>query len=335
MFGGNNAGVGVFFQYNFLRILSAKISYHTSYHFYRMILLASNENKYPNMPKRHWQVKPGIEVMLADVKDSSLGRVKHGYLVRGEYFFARRIGFGTWYDYDRLWFHEKLNGHWVPPTGMTEGVWYKSKVHNTHRLYFNIGGYYNFKHDINLLFDYYGGYFKGVDRNNAEQIGYMQQDHAIMPGYASTEFYHNFYMIARLQLGIPLKFWDARIQPGYNVLYMPKTNEVVGIGRGLYGFGRGALLSYHHLALNGYPRRFYSSVSCSLSLRLGNLLPVFIDYAYGFDAVRSRSSVKMYMNRLERGCHEFQVLVVAAFGSNIDKKDEDKEENKEEKKGRG
>ncbi len=84
MFGGNNAGVGVFFQYNFLRILSAKISYHTSYHFYRMILLASNENKYPNMPKRHWQVKPGIEVMLADVKDSSLGRVKHGYLVRGE-----------------------------------------------------------------------------------------------------------------------------------------------------------------------------------------------------------------------------------------------------------
>lgn len=218
---------------------------------------------------------------------------------------------------------------------MTEGVWYKSKVHNTHRLYFNIGGYYNFKHDINLLFDYYGGYFKGVDRNNAEQIGYMQQDHAIMPGYASTEFYHNFYMIARLQLGIPLKFWDARIQPGYNVLYMPKTNEVVGIGRGLYGFGRGALLSYHHLALNGYPRRFYSSVSCSLSLRLGNLLPVFIDYAYGFDAVRSRSSVKMYMNRLERGCHEFQVLVVAAFGSNIDKKDEDKEENKEEKKGRG
>ncbi len=96
-----------------------------------------------------------------------------------------------------------------------------------------------------------------------------------------------------------------------------------------------ALLSYHHLALNGYPRRFYSSVSCSFSLRIGNLLPVFFDYAYGFDAVRSKSSVKMYMNRLERGCHEIQVLVVAAFGSNVDKKDEDKDDKKEGKKGKG
>ncbi len=325
-FGGNNAGIGAFFQYNWLRILSTKLNFHTSYHFYRLILLTENENKYPNMPKRHWQVKPGIEILLSDVKETSLTRVKHGYLVRGEYQYARRVGYGTWYDYDRLWFREKVDGKWLPPTmainQWTEGVWYKSTVRDTHRLYFNLGAYYNFKHDINLHFDFNGGFFKGVDRNNAEHIGYMQADYAVMPGYADTEFYHNFYLISRLQIGFPIPFWDARIQPGFNVLYMPKTNDVVGQGRGMYVMGQGALMSYRMLALNGYPKRFYTSVSCSFSLKLGDLLPLFIDYAYGIDAVRAKSAYKLYTNRLNRGCHELNVLVVMAFGSNAEKKED-------------
>ncbi len=280
-FGGNNAGAGVFFQYNWLRILSTRATFHASYHFYRLFLLASNEHKYVNMPKRHWQLKPGIELLLSDVREKSLARVKHGYLFRVEYQYARRIGYGTWYDYDRLWFREKVNNVWWPPyTGRSEGLWYKSTVHNTHRLYFNAGGYYNFDKDINLLLDFYGGFFKGVDRNNAEQIGYMQQDHAIMPGYASTEFMHNLYLISRVQIGFPIPFWDARIQPGFNVMYMPKKNEVVGQGRGLYYYGRGAVLtdivSGGKIAYHGYPKQVYKSVSCSFSLRLGNLLPLFI-----------------------------------------------------------
>lgn len=231
-FGGNNFGPHVFFQYSWLRILTTKVYFNSTYHFYRFPLLTENEHKVVNMPKRHWQLKPGIEVLLSDVKETNLTRVKHGYLIRGEYQYARRIGYGTWYDYDRLYFREKNWNAWIPPAVApgwgTEGVTYKSKVHETHRVYFNVGGYYKFAHEINLLFDFYGGYFKGVDRNNAEQIGYMQADHAIMPGYAAAEFYHHFYLISRLQLGLPLFFWDARIQPGFNVLYMPKTNNVVG-----------------------------------------------------------------------------------------------------------
>lgn len=92
--------------------------------------------------------------------------------------------------------------------------------------------------------------------------------------------------------------------------------------------GAGAVMSYPMLAYRGYPKRFYTSVSCSFSLKLGNLLPLFIDYAYGFEADRASSAQNLYLNKINHGCHEFQVLVVMAFGSNADKKkEEDKKEN--------
>lgn len=306
-FGGNNAGIGGFFQYNFLRILSARINFHSSYHFYRFPILTPNENKYVNMPHRHWQLKPWIELQLSDLEEKSLTRVRHGYLFRVEYHYARRIGYGTWYDYDRLGTRERLNGFWLPPTGRLEGIIYKSEIKDTHRFYFSAGGYYNFKHDINLQFDIYGGLFTGVDRNNAEQIGYYQADYAIMPGYFCAEFFHNFYVISRLQIGLPIPFWDARIQPGFNVLYMPITNEVIGIGRG--AVTRQDLVQQ-------YPRRFYTSVSCSFSLLLGNLLPFFVDYAYGIDADRTKAAHKLYYRSNNKGNHEFQVMVLMAFDKN-------------------
>ncbi len=329
--GGNDFGVNIFFQYNWLRILSTRFYVVPTYHWFRMVVLTENEDKYVQMPNRHWQIKPGVEFLLSDVEEKSLTRVKHGYLFRAEYQYAHRFGYGTWYDYDRLWCKEKLNGVYMP--WYPQGVVYKSQVADTHRLYFNVGGYYNFKYDINILFDYYGGYFYNVDRNNAEQIGYMQADHAIMPGYAASEFYHNFYMIARLQIGFPLMFWDARIQPGFNVLYMPTTNDVVGQGGGVYYLGPAALQAYNMLAIHGYPKRFYTSVSCSFSLRLGNLLPLFIDYAYGIDADRASASYKVYLNDIKHGCHELNVMVVMAFGGrNEKKKEEEKSEQKPEKK---
>ncbi len=316
--GGNNVGVDAFFQYNFLRILSARVFFHPSYHFYHFPMLTENLHKYVNVPKRHWQLKPGIEIILSDLQEKDLNRVRHGYLFRAEYNYARRVGYGTWYDYDRVFFREKYNNIWLPPIEphTTQGVWYRSRVKDTHRVYFNAGLYYNFKGDYNLQFDFYGGYFKNVDRNNAEHIGYLQQDHAVMPGYFDTEFYHNLYLIGRLQLGIPIPFWGMRIQPGFNLLYMPKKNEVIGQREGVIAFGTGALIGYQRLGYRGYPRTLYSSVSCGFSLLVGNLLPLFIDYAYGIDALRTGSSHNVYLNRTTRGSHELQVLVVAAFDKN-------------------
>ena len=312
IFRGSDIGAVGFFQYNFLRILSARVFFHPAYFLYRLPILAENVHKYDNMPRRHWQLKPGIEVILSDTEEKSLGRIKHGYTFKLEYQYARRIGYGTWYDYDRMIWKEKYNDMWIPPLGVTQGIWYKSTVKDTHRLYFTAGGYYNFKHDVNLQLDVYGGYFKGVDRNNAEQIGYLQADYAIMPGYFVSEFLHNFYVIGRLQLGFPLGFWDARLQPGFNMLYMPTKNEVVGQDRGAIT---------NQWLVRGYPRRIYTSVSVTLSMLVGNLLPIFIDYAYGIDAQRARSANDVYLKKLSRGSHEFQVLIVGAFVKNEVKKD--------------
>jgi hypothetical protein len=307
---GNNVGMTAFFQYNWLRILSTRVFVHPSYHFYHFPIISKNDHKIINVPNNHWQVKPGVEMQLSDLEQKDLNRVLHGYLFRVEYQYARRIGYGTWYDYDRMWFRERYDGMWLPgaygsPT--TLGTWYRSKIKDTHRLYFNTGGYYNFKGDYNLLFDFYGGFFTGVDRNNAEQIGYNQADHAVMPGYFNTEFMSAFYLIARLQVGIPIPVWGMRIQPGFNVLYMPRTNDVIGIGRNNIT---------NWWLKGGYPNRFYKSVSCQLSVKLGNLLPLFIDYAYGIDAVRADSAHEVYLKKYSQGNHEFRVMLVMGFVKN-------------------
>ncbi len=325
---GSNVGAVGFFQYNFLRILSASVSFHPSYHIYRMPMLAKNDGKYVNMPNRHWQLMPSVELQLSDVRTSETNRVKHGYMVKAVYQYARRIGYGTWYDYDRVGTRERYDGMWLPGQifplapglGMFDGVWYKSNVKDTHRVQFNVGAYYNFKGNYNIQFDCYGGYAYGVDRNNAEQIGYMQADHAKMPGYFNTEFYHNMYVISRLQVGIPIPFWSARIQPGFNMLYMPKQNDVVGLG-GKNRVWFNPNNPYAHMALRGYPRTVYTSVSCAFSLLLANKLPLFLDYAYGINATRAKSSQRVLLQqsglaKASRGSHEIQVLVVMAFGKN-------------------
>lgn len=323
IFGGNDVGAELFFQYNWLKILSTAVKLYPTYHFYRMFMLTPNKYCYNNMPRRHWQVKPGVEIKLSRIKDENLMRIKHGYLLRVEYQYARRIGFGTWYDYDRLWFEERFNGVWFPPTAKMEGILYKDTVHSTHRLYGDVGAYYKFKHDINLQVDGRIGYCKGVDRHNAENIGAIIGDHAFMPGYAVAEFFHNFYVTSHVRIGFPIPFWDARIQPGFHLLYMPKKNEVVGLGRGLYYFGEGAVLTdlfaRGKIVYHGYPKEIYTSVSCSFSLKLGNLLPMFIDYAYGIDALRAKSAHKVYLNKIHKGCHEVRVMFLAAFGSNVEK----------------
>lgn len=306
---GNNVGAGVFFQYNILRILSARINFHPSYHFYRFPLISPNEHKTINLPRNHWQLKPGIEILLSDLKTTNLNRVLHGYIFRVEYQYARRFGYGTWYDYDRLVYRERYEGTWLPtmPSGITEGIWYKSRVNSTHRLYFNAGGYYNFPGDYNLLFDVYGGYFNGVDRNNAEQIGYMLADNAAMPGYAMSEFQNNFYVISRIQVGLPIPFWETRIQPGFNIMYMPTANEVIGIGKGAFT---------NQWLVRGYPRRIYKSVSVGLSTKLGNFVPLFIDYAYGIDAMRTKSATNLYLRKIKQGNHEIKIMLVMAFVKN-------------------
>lgn len=105
---GNNVGATVFFQYNWLRILSTRINFHPSYHFYRFPLVTPNEHKTINLPNDHWQVRPGAEVVLSDLEQTDLNRIFHGYLFRVEYQYARKIGYGTWYDYDSMWFREPL-----------------------------------------------------------------------------------------------------------------------------------------------------------------------------------------------------------------------------------
>lgn len=325
---GSNVGAVAFFQYNFVRIFSAKLNFHPSYHIYRMPVLAKNENKYVNMPNRHWQMMPSIELQLSDVRTSETNRVKHGYLLKGTYQYARRIGYGTWYDYDRVFTRERYDGMWLPVTwfppslgaNMFEGVWYKSNIKDTHRIYFNVGAYYNFKGNYNIQLDCYGGYMYGVDRNNAEQIGYIQADNAAMPGYFNTEFYHNMYVISRVQVGVPIPFWSARIQPGFNMLYMPKGNDVVGLG-GKNRVWFNPSNPYAHMALRNFPRTLYMSASCGFSLLLGNMLPLFIDYAYGFNATRAKSANAVLkqqsgLSKAAYGNHEVQVLVVMAFGKN-------------------
>ena len=313
---GSNAGMGVFFRYTRLRILSTTVAFFPSYYFYKLPVLTPNKNKYIQTPNSHFQIKPSLKITLSDVADKSLGRIKHGYLLEVEYQYARRIGYGTWYDYDRLFYKEKYEGRWILPAaaGLYQGIWYKSTITDTQRLYISAGGYYNFTGDYNLLFDFYGGWFQGVDRNNAEQIGYFLADYAVMPGYFDTEFYSHLYLIGRLRFGIPLPFWNARIQPGYNLLYMPGKNEVVGVGRG-------AMANSNWWLVRGYPRKFYTSVSCEFSIQLGNLLPLFMSYAYGIDARRARSSYDVYYSRIHlaqvrRGNHEAQAYVAMAFGKN-------------------
>lgn len=73
-------------------------------------------------------------------------------------------------------------------------------------------------------------------------------------------------------------------------MYMPENNEVIGV--------------------QDYDRTTYRSVSCQLSTKLGGVLPLMANYAYGMDAERYND----YKGTNKKGNHEICVIVVMAFG---------------------
>ncbi len=259
-FYGNGAGGIAYLKYFPVSALSATVAYRGDYHFY-----TDMEETEIDLPNAHWENMGSVELALNTVKETNLGRIKHGVLAKARYEHARRVGYGTFED-----------------TAAIED----SREDIANKLYFTFGAYYNLPGDFTLLLDVVGGVQYGVDRNNAEKIGYFCADHAVVPGYYAAEFYHDRYAVAGAQIGIPIKPWDTRIQPGYYVLYMPEHNHVVGV--------------------QDYPRTTYQGVSCGISTKLGDVLPFFFDYGYGIDADRKG----------KKGNHEFRVLVVAAFGKN-------------------
>ncbi len=275
VFKGNNAGIELFCQYKIIREIAARVSYYPGYHFYAKY---EEEEGFPfdteettiELPNDHWEHTGAFDLSFNNVVATDINRVKHGVMLSAKYLYTRRAGYGTFED-----------------TGAAP-----SDIDGTHRRYAALGIYYKFPYDINLQLDAYGGWHKNVDRNNSDQIGSFASTTAPMIGYFYGEFYHHRYGIARAQLGFPLlPWWGTRIQPGFNVLYMARENDVVGVGN--------------------YPRRVYRSYSAALSTKLGNVLPVFVTYAYGMDARRVNDSD----GTSEKGNHEIIVVALMAFGA--------------------
>jgi hypothetical protein len=258
---GNSAGSIFFFRYNWVQFFSTIFEYRPDYKFYSKGFFDTQID----LPDNHFQQAASCDLLFDSVEKKNLNRIKHGVLLKVRYEFAHRSGYGTFKD-----------------TPEVED----SDIKNTRKIYSDAGFYYTMMNDINLQIDIKGGIHHNVDRNNAEKIGYMLADHAVVPGYNAAEFYHNRYLVSGIRLGLPIPFWLSRIQPGFHVLYMPRNNSVVGVG--------------------DYDRSIYRSISCGLSFMAGNILPVFIDYGYGIDAERKG----------ERGNHEVQVIFLMAFGKN-------------------
>lgn len=272
-FKGNNAGVEFFYKYSPMKIFKAGISYYPGYYWYQE---KPNNDSYffrqdateIDLPENHWEHTGEVSFTIDKLEIKDVNRIKHGFTVQGVYDYIYRSGYGTFYDSDSA---------------------ENSSIDKTQKRYIYAGFYYNFDYDINLLLDITGGYHIGVDRNNADQIGSYIADKGVMPGYYWGEFYHNKFCIIKTQVGIPLFFWSARLQPGFNILYMPEDNDVAGV--------------------DNYPRRIYRSVSAGLSMKAGGFLPVFIDYAYGMDAGRLNSDTGVE----KKGNHEFTFYVITAF----------------------
>lgn len=272
-FKGHNAGAELFYQYYIFKNISAKGIYYPGYYWYSK----NTETKYPSyerkateidLPNKHWEHTGILEISFSDVKKKDIDRIKHGYFITGSYRYIYREGYGT--------FKDSIEAE-------------DSSIKETYKRYLKGGVYYNFRHDINLLLDFSGAYHRNVDRNNSDQIGSFVSEEGVMPGYYWGEFYHNKYAIGRMKIGLPLFFWDARLEPGFNVLYMPKDNDVIGVG--------------------DYPRTIYRSISAGFSLKLGGILPFFADYAYGIDARR----LNVNTGNSKRGHHEVMALFLMAF----------------------
>lgn len=261
---GNYVGTIFFIDYRIIEDrLITQFRYRPSYYFYDFM---PNDSEI-EMPSSHWAHVGSTELIYQNLVETNLGIIKHGYQVKTKYELMRRVGYGTYEVYD-------------------------SDIDQSHKFYADLGMYYNFPGDYNLLFDIRSAYHIDVDRNNAERIGSLTVQHANMPGYYNSEFRHDRYIMGRMQFGIPFgDRWETRVQPGFNILYMPENNKVIG--------------------QEDYPKTTYRSVSLSLSTRIAGVLPLFVNYAYGIDAERRDEPDA----RVSEGSHEIMVLTVFGFGS--------------------
>ncbi len=269
---GNFIGMELFFKYNLSKLCTAGLTYLPDYHYYK-----TKNNANMKKPDSHWEHNAGIQLQYKNTDEKNLGIIKHGFFARARYHYSCRTGYS---------FQDR-----PMPDGKIPEL---SDKPSTHKCHLDLGVYYNFKGDYNIKYELTGSGQFNTDRNNAEKIGSLNADSAIMPGYFFAEFYHDRYIITDIKFGIPLNFWQARIEPAFNVLYMPKDNKVIGVP--------------------DYPRKYYRSMSLSLSLKIMNLLPIFIDYAYGIDAERRNRQT----GAVKKGSHEVRAFMAFAFGKYSD-----------------
>ncbi|MBN2401913.1 MAG: hypothetical protein JXN64_05900 [Spirochaetes bacterium] len=234
-----------------------------------------NSDNNANManPDAHTEHNACIQLQLKKISEKNSGLIKNGFLATAKYNYSYRSGYS---------FNDRnMSDGTVPDTSDKPSVY---------KYYLDLGLYYKFWDDYNIKFETVASLQFNTDRNNAEKIGSLIADHAAIPGYFFCEFYHNKYLIANLKFGIPLGILEARIEPAYYILYMSKDNKVTGV--------------------MDYPRKYYQSISIYLSMKIADLIPVFIDYGYGIDAQRRNSPA----GTTEKGCHEIRAVMLFAWG---------------------
>ncbi len=284
-FKGQYTGMELYCKYNWISfdvspeqkaVFSTKLTYTPAYYFYWKYKASNFLDGFSTyrsftLPNDHWENTARLDVALSSAKDiDDLGIVKHGFVVSATYMYTLRTGYGRFFDQYR----SSITGN----TGQDV-----SDESNAHRVYMKLGGYYRLPMDFNLKAELFGCWSEGLDRNNADQIGSFMADDFSMPGFYVTEFNHDKYMIGRFNVVLPAPAWEIKFEPGFNLLYMNKENGVVG-------------------ALN-YKRQVYMSASLGVTMKLGNLVPFVLKYAYGINADRKG----------EIGNHEIVGIVIAGF----------------------
>ncbi len=261
-------GSYLFFDYNWTKIFTSRLLYGPDYHYY-----TAEDNANMEKPDPHWEHRAAIELLIKNIDEKNLGIIKHGFMARFRYEYSYRAGYS---------FQDRTMRNGETPHISDNLV--------THKYYFDMGAYYNSARDFNVKLDLLSSIQFNVDRNNAEKIGYLNADHAAIPGYFYAEFYHNKYAIGKIRFGTPLPFWQARFEPGFNILYIPRNNRVSGVP--------------------DYSREYYRSISLSMTMKIANLIPLFLDYGYGIDAERRDKPV----GEISKGNHEIRAFIVLAFG---------------------
>ena len=273
---GQFVALETYFKYTVAKIFSAKLIYQPSYFFYWKYKKKGSLDAYDStmdLPDDHWENLLSLDLKLDMVKKiDDLDLVKHGFLLQFLYQYMNREGYGSFYD--------PLGGE-------------ISNIKNSHKMYLMLGGYYNFPKNFTLKLDFLGAWHEDVDRNNADQIGgsFGFTNHPAIPGFYVAEFYHGRFITCSFNVGLPANVWELRFEPGFTMLYMAKENPVVGVP--------------------DYKEEVYMSVSLGISMKIANLVPLFVKYAYGINARRKG----------EIGNHEISFALAAGFLKTDNKKE--------------